>query len=817
MDEVSCKLDGMLCMRILEISNSEGAAAFAGKLFQRWGAEVIRIESDGRIDPIPHSDIYVNGGKSRVAIDFSNSQKLEELSAIAETSDIILSDLSPAEIDNFGLVEMGGARTRARIFITPFGRSGPYRDFKATPATLNALGGSTWLSGDAEREPLTLPGQYCFYQAGSIAYVNAMSQWLYGGNITTIDISILETLASLHQFTDVMWIFEKSVRSRHGNRFQTLCPTTLLPASDGWVGMNILPNFWAPFALWIGGAELADREDVFLNSDRMSREDEIEDLIVDFLRDKKVRDILKDGQETWRVPIGITVPLDQIFDDVQLVSRKYFKEIKSGTDNLLTPGSPYTISGLMPRSEVAPEAVGSLQIKDVEENFDELPQAGSNSADRPLAGLKIADMTRIWSGPLCTRLLGDLGADVLKIEAPMGRGPRSAPAMFSGLGEDDTFEQLWNRHGLNNKLNRNKRSVSFDLKSGAGRDIFLKIVAESDILIENFSVRAMPSLDLDYETLHQINPRLIYVAMPALGREGPYKDYVGLGPSIEPLSGLPEIMGYGPEEPRVTSQAITDAAAGITAATAVLTALKHRRDTGEGSLVDLSQSEAMGCYVGEFYLQTQIEGSPPGQHGNDNLDYAFQGIFRCKALQTNEFNSQKASSARPSDQPVMTNRDDEWIAISCQTEDEWRMFSDFTDESWHADPLFSNVASRRVNRQTLVEKIGEWTRKFDKIELMTRLQDAGISAGAVLSAPEYLQNPHLMEEEYFSYTEWSTGEKPQSDGLPVKYDGSRRYSWWSGPPALGGANEEVLKGLGYSESEISELYSQEVIVNQPPE
>ncbi len=804
-------------MRVLEISNSEGAAAFGGKLFQRWGAEVIRIESDERIDPIPHSDLYVNGGKSRITIDFADPQNLEELSALAETSDIILSDLSPSEIDDFGLLEMGGTHTRARIFITPFGRSGPYKDFKATSATLNALGGSTWLSGDAEREPLTLPGQYCYYQAGSIAYVNAMSQWLYGKNLTTIDISILETLASLHQFTDVMWIFEKSVRSRHGNRFQTLCPTTLLPASDGWVGMNILPNFWAPFALWIGGSELADREDIFLNSDRMSREDEIEDLISEFLRDKKVRDVLKDGQETWRVPIGITVPLDQIFDDVQLVSRKYFKEIKSDTRSFLTPGSPFTISGLKPRPEKAPGLVGSLQIKDIETNSDALSEAGNNSADRPLAGLKIADMTRIWSGPLCSRLLGDLGADVLKIEAPMGRGPRSAPAMFSGLGVGDDLEQLWNRHGLNNKLNRNKRSVSFDLKAEAGRDIFLKIVADSDVLIENFSVRAMPSLGLDYETLHEVNPRLIYVAMPALGREGPYKDYVGLGPSIEPLSGLPEIMGYSPEEPRVTSQAITDAAAGITAATSVLAALKHRRDTGEGSLVDLSQSEAMGCYVGEFYLQTQIEGSPPGQHGNDNLDYAFQGIFRCQALQTNEFNSQKASSERSADQPVTTNRDDEWIVISCQTEGEWRIFAESAGESWHVDPLFSDRAVRRINRQTLVEKIGKWTRKFDKTELMISLQAAGVPAGAVLSAPEYLQDPHLVEEEYFSYTEWPTGEKPQSDGLPVKYDGARRYSWWSGPPALGGANEEVLEELGYSESEISELYSQGVIVNQPPQ
>ena len=370
---------------------------------------------------------------------------------------------------------------------------------------------------------------------------------------------------------------------------------------------------------------------------------------------------------------------------------------------------------------------------------------------------------------------------------------------------------------MNNKLNRNKRSVSFDLKSEAGREIFLKIVAESDVLIENFSVRAMPSLGLDYETLHQMNPRLIYIAMPALGREGPYKDYVGLGPSIEPLSGLPEIMGYSHEEPRVTSQAITDAAAGITAATSVLAALKHRRDTGEGSLVDLSQSEAMGCYVGEFYLQTQIEGASPGQHGNDNLDFAFQGVFKCQALQTNKFNSQKASSERLSDQPTTSNRDDEWIVISCQTEDEWLIFTEFAGESWQLDPLFSDVVTRRANRQILVERINEWTSKYDKNELMMLLQDAGVPTGAVLSAPEYLQDPHLVEEEYFSYTEWSTGEKPQSDGLPVKYDGTRRYSWWSGPPALGGANEEVLEKLGYSEREISELYAQGVIVNRPPE
>ena len=152
-----------------------------------------------------------------------------------------------------------------------------------------------------------------------------------------------------------MWIFDKQVRSRHGNRFQNLCPTTLLPAQDGWVGFNILPNFWPAFALWVGGTELAEKEEWLLNTDRMRYEDEIESIIRDFLKDKSVRDVLKDGQETWRVPVGISVPLSKVFDDPQLKHRGFFKPI-DGLENVQAPISPFTISGFQaqPDEQVMP-------------------------------------------------------------------------------------------------------------------------------------------------------------------------------------------------------------------------------------------------------------------------------------------------------------------------------------------------------------------------------------------------------------------------------------------------------------------------------
>ena len=216
-------------------------------------------------------------------------------------------------------------------------------------------------------------------------------------------------------------------------------------------------------------------------------------------------------------------------------------------------------------------------------------------------------MSHVWSGPLGARVLADLGADVIKVEALDGRGGAAVPP---GSPEADVAPGLqpWNHQPLFNKLNRNRRSLAVDLKTPAGRDIFLRLSDRADLLIENFSARVLPSLGLGHEVLAGRNPRLIHLAMPGFGLSGPYRPYVAYGPSIEPMTGLGALMGYSDAEPRVPATAVLDAMSGTTAAVAAIDALLTRQRTGAGALVELSQHEAGILFNGEAILRRQLAG-----------------------------------------------------------------------------------------------------------------------------------------------------------------------------------------------------------------
>ena len=265
----------------------------------------------------------------------------------------------------------------------------------------------------------------------------------------------------------------------------------------------------------------------------------------------------------------------------------------------------------------------------------------------PLNGIRIADLTQVWAGPLATRILGDLGAEVIKVEAPLARGPAVIPVGMGGLYPDgDPAEHPWNRQGVTNKLNRNKKGFSVDLKTARGKELLLDLVAECDVLIENFSARAMPSLGLGYDSLQAVNESLIYVAMPGFGLTGDRRDWVAYGPSLEPMSGIASVMGYGPGEPRVTAMGSPDPIGGVAAASAVVNALQRRRQTGKGGLIDLSQHETCISLLGEMYIELQETGDHPKPAGNRHRLFAPHGIYRCAG-------------------------DDDWLSLAARDHDEW--------------------------------------------------------------------------------------------------------------------------------------------------
>jgi len=785
-------------VRVLEISDADQAAAWAGKWFARWGAEVIRVTSPSRAPITRAAEIALHGGKTRLWIDRALPAGLEAVTRLAADADVIVSDLHPRELDAVGFDTLGGECTRARVAVTPFGRTGPYRDYQATAATLLAAGGYTHLSGDPGRAPLTMPGPYPFAQAGSLAYSVALASVLGASSCATIDLSMLETIATLHQFTDLMWQVDGVVRSRHGNRWENLCPTTMLRARDGWVAVNILQQFWSPFALWVGGVELDGDASLALNADRMERRDEVEALCEAFFQKYTARDLFREGQEKWRVPIGYVQTLAGMREDPQMLSRRFWRgiEIEPGVDapdtaGVVVPGSAFQFAGERRAPERPPRPV--LEGAGVTWQSDEPSLLrGTAPPQRPLEGIRVLDFTRIWSGPLATRFLGDLGAEVIRIEAPDGRGPAVVPRGTAGYYPGgDPRERPYNRQGLNNKLMRNKRSLAIDLKSSEGKQAVLRLVAVSDVVVENFSARAMPSLGLDYEALSARNPRLIFLTMPSFGSRGPYRDYVGLGPSIEPLSGLTALMGYGRDEPRVTAMAITDAAAGVCGLSAVMTALWQRERTGKGALLDLSQSEAMAALLAEEFVASQLSGREPERLGNGAWNVAPHGVYRCLG-------------------------DDEWISIGCTTDVQWISLARLAGRGWDADSRYANAEGRLARRATLDEAIEAWTAGEEKRALARRLQAVGVAAAPVQTAPEWLNDPHLEARGYFTSLETPDAGRYRTDGFPMLIDGGRGYTAWTGAPGLGEDNVETLRLAGYTNAEIAGLARRGIIVDRPP-
>ncbi|MDE0053458.1 MAG: CoA transferase [Gammaproteobacteria bacterium] len=406
-------------------------------------------------------------------------------------------------------------------------------------------------------------------------------------------------------------------------------------------------------------------------------------------------------------------------------------------------------------------------------------------ADGPLRGVRILDLTHVWAGPLATRFLADLGAETVKIESPMGRGPRDYPVnevAYGWLGSDPGDEP-WNRNAIFVKQQRNKQSVAIDLKTDAGKETFLGLVREADVVIENFHSVTMPKLGLSYDVLSTENPSIIYVAMPGYGLEGPYSQRVAFGPAVEAMSGLSDVMGYGPDEPRNTAMALMDPVAAVSAAAGVVTALRRRRKTGKGAFIEMSLHDAAVSFCGAWLVDRQL-GNPLERLANGHPEMAPHGVYPSAG-------------------------EDQWIAIACRDDGEWRALCSVVPG---LDPD-ADFATRQRDRSEIDALISRWTACRDKQTAAGALQVVGIPAGPVNATPDMLSDPQSRERGFFVPIE--AGPTPMP-GNPMKMKGLSSADW-TPCPKLGADNAAVLKGwLDYSDDQVAELERAGVIVDRPP-
>ena len=393
-----------------------------------------------------------------------------------------------------------------------------------------------------------------------------------------------------------------------------------------------------------------------------------------------------------------------------------------------------------------------------------------------LDGIRVIDMTHNQAGPACAQILGFLGADVIKLEEPTG-GDVARRNMADGKG-DSLFFLI---------LNANKRSLTLNLKSDEGKELFKKLIAESDVLVENFAPGALDRLGLGYDVLKEINPGLIYSTIKGFGTYGPYADYKSFEPIAQAMGGAMSVTGEPDGPPTYLWPSIGDSGTGMHAVIGILAALQQRHATGLGQHVEVSMQDAVVNLCRVSLRDHQRQGHAMARTGNQLGRNVPGTLYPCHPGGANDY-----------------------VFIFAQPQ-MWDAFLGVIGKAELADdPRFATAESRWENRQILDAIIGEWTRSRDKHEIMRAMGEAGVPAGACQDTGEVLADPHLKAREMIVDLEYGQRGTYQTVGCPIKLSASPAKI--ARPPALGEHTDDVLRGLlGVDDGDIARLHRDKVV------
>jgi crotonobetainyl-CoA:carnitine CoA-transferase CaiB-like acyl-CoA transferase len=746
-------------LRVIDLTNDCGR--FATKLLTECGASVARI---GRGTPGPAMrvaevaarggllDWWYDGGKHRLPLDLERDADRDTYRRLAATADLVIETEPPGRLADLGIDHSDLVGTNAalvQVSLTPFGRTGPRAGWQTTDLVTAALGGVLSLSGLPD-EPVNPWGHQSFNVAGFIAAISGLAG-VRAARMTGagqhIDLAMHEAVCTtIEQLFFQYWFDDvqpyAKVAPRQGS-LHWIGAYVVVPAKTGWLMITPAPN--VPGLLrWMSDEGFPEVEDLMALSDEEVVADvpRLMKTITSFCATQDANSLFHAAQER-HIAFGEVQSVAQVAANPQHAFREFFRPVDWSGPAVNVPGPVARFHGT-PVAAAAPPAESATDVDDLLAEWGRRPtrDSGAQALRKPLEGLRVVDLSHVLAGPFCTRLLGDLGADVIKFQ--------TADRATIVNDPNHPYFYVWNR---------SKRAVSLNMKDPRAVDVARRVIEQADVVIENFSAGVLARWGLAYETVSEWNPAIVYLTMSGCGHEGPWSSLVTYAPTIHALSGLTYLSnppGRGDVGPGFS---LNDHAAGLSAAFSILAALEARERTGRGQHVDISQMETGAYLIGPAVLDYLVDGREAQPVGN-----------------ADPFGQLQPNNCYPT-------ADGRWLAVSCRDDAEWRRL------------VTAIGADRSAERSEADALVARWAASMAGAAAQATLQDAGVPAGLVQDASDLMADPQLLARDMWHTCDHAVfGERPY-DRFPALWSAMDLHPYIPPPAYVGEHNFDVYAEL----------------------
>jgi crotonobetainyl-CoA:carnitine CoA-transferase CaiB-like acyl-CoA transferase len=804
-------------VRVLDFGSGI-AGPFAARILGDLGANVVKVEHapDGDeargyepmvIDRSGRSTSalfeLLNWGKRGVALDLDTSAGRERLDALTDWADIVIDGMPGRRLAEWGIDPAAWRAHRPYLVVasvSEFGRFGPYSGWRGSDLILQAMGGVMQISGTTDREPLKPGLRQSYWCAGlNVAYAALAAH--HGARRTGVgarlDVSVLECVASQLVMNSPYYAFVGAIQGRRPH-LQDPLGGDPLPTADGYVSIQI--NTFTPVARL---AELFEderlrRQEFATAPGRIRNAEALRAILHEHLSGEKGRDFFVRACEQGFL-CGFVQGTSDLLTCPQLESRRAFQEF----EDLSVAGAPLRFPAILAELSATPMQSGSRAPRLGEHTnavFAEFARQSSRALGAavlpvgrteprgPLSGLRVIDLSTVFAVPYIGGLLADLGAEVIKVEAP-GRLDQTREG-FGACFENETDGDYWNRATTFQSLNRGKRSVSIDLATEEGRDLLRALVKECDVLLDNFTPRVMRKWGTTYAQLKELNPSLVMLSNTGYGSTGPWAAFKAQGTTLEATMGLTHYTGYPRGAPSKAGQSYPDFLAAWTGLVMIMAALLHREATGEGQWIDLGMYQLGAMVIPETLLHVQVHGRDLPRLGNRDLYTVLSGLFPARG-------------------------DDRWVAISVPDRETLAALASVIDGVSEAMAAGDDMA---LALPVIEVAIANWTCERDPAEAAALLQRAGVPAGPLENARDLLLDKHLLTRQFYEVADYGPelGLRPLI-GRPFAWESRTTEVGIAGPaPAFAEANDYVLRELlELEDDDVAALRAKGIVVDAP--